>query len=388
MALLTRSVDAAIDRWESVGFVSHDTAEALRQESQEARRLLARRLGQWFVAALGAFALVAAAVLFADRNWEDLTEGARTVIVGVGGAAAYAVGLLVRNRYRLRPTGNLIQFAGLSVVLASLIYSMNAWADGTAGAVIVGLIAVVVPAVTAPVALRQGEATTGMHVVLLLLYLAVAMDRGLGMEMDGIVWVLDAVLLVVIIGVWFGIRRWPVQHRERALVTLGVSFWAGLVLAFFTGVGPLDLSDQALYATDVWAALMLGVTLWGIHGAPEEYRREAYQAQLAAMIFVAGLLWMFTAAEVWNMDADGFALMGAIWGAAGLVYGLRFGNTQALSLSALPALIGIWVFAVESAGAVGGIVALLISAGMLFWVSARIRTESGSPSEAEVPPEA
>lgn len=379
MAWLGRTVNEALDRWVEKGLLPDGKAEELRAEAREARTAFTRRLGQLVLAALGAFALVAAAVLFAEKSWTSLSWAARTGIIVVAGGAVYGVGLGLARRTALRNTSVLLQAGGLSVILAGTVYSANAWPQGTAGAVLVGLFTLAVPLALLTPSLHQGVVMTGVHTALSFVYLAVGLDRSLGLEMETIVWILDGVLLLLLAGLWLTARSWSPEHRSRGLVALGVSFWAGLLLAFFTGVGPLDMSEEAVYPMDLWALIMTAVTLWGLHGAPAHFRRDVYEANLAGMVAVLGLLAMFTAGEVWNLDAEGAAAAAVTVGLMALGYGLRQDTPAVLVVGGLVALFGTWVFAVESAGALGGAGALLVSAAVLFWISSRVREERGGP---------
>ena len=60
-----------------------------------------------------------------------------------------------------------------------------------------------------------------------------------------------------------------------------------------------------------------------------------------------------------------------------------------LVVGALTGLLASWIFAIDQAGATGGVVAMAVSALVLFWVSTRIRTGgngaggNGRQAEAE-----
>ena len=99
-------------------------------------------------------------------------------------------------------------------------------------------------------------------------YLAVFLERTFGFGFEGVVWGLDVVVLIALGAFALGARRWSTDHRDRALVAFAVSLWAGLVLVFMTGAGPMDLEAGALYPMDAWLLLAVAVTLWGIHRSP------------------------------------------------------------------------------------------------------------------------
>jgi hypothetical protein len=212
-----------------------------------------------------------------------------------------------------------------------------------------------------------------------LLYLAIFLERAVGMGEDQIVWTLDAVILLAIVAQGALMRRWDREAQDRALMAFTTSLWAGLVLAVITGFGPLDASDAGILGMDLWLLVIAGLTLWGIHHAPSELRRDAFETNLALCVAVGGLMAMFTAGETFDLGAEGAGVAGALVGGIGLVYGLQAGATSVLVTGSLTALFATWVFAIGQAGALGGVVALLISAGVLFWLSTRIRAVDDGP---------
>ncbi|HSG46782.1 MAG TPA: DUF2157 domain-containing protein [Longimicrobiales bacterium] len=376
MARRAKRVDQALERWLDQGLVSPEQAAALRMEEEAHHARATRRWGQLLMASLGAFALLMAAILFAERSWEELADGARTAVLLGGGVLVYLAGIGVFRRAAWRYSGILLQTGGLGVILFALAYSVNAWPDGTVWAVAMGLLAFAIPAALGPWSFREGVIMSGVHTALSFGYLAVFLDRTFGLDFDAIAWILDGAAVVAVAVFWVAIRRWPAEYTDRALVAFAVSMWAGLVLALVTGVGPLDMEENAVLAMDVWMLLIVGITLWGIHLSPSEFRRDAYETNLALCVAVGGLLAMFTAGETWNLDAAGAAVAGAMVGGAGVAYGLRRDAHQVLVVSALVILLATWIFAIDQAGAMGGVVALLLSAAVLFWISTRIRAEA------------
>jgi hypothetical protein len=240
-----------------------------------------------------------------------------------------------------------------------------------------------VPAVLAPVSFGAGVIMAGIHTALSFGFVAVFLDRTFGMDFDAVVWLLDGVALAAVGTFWFAVRRWPRDRTDRALVAFAVSMWAGLVLSLFTGIGPLGMEERAVLAMDVWMVLIVGLTLWGIHRSPSEFRRDAYETNLALCVAVGTLLAMFTAGEVWDLEANGAGAAGAVVGGLGIAYGLLRSSHQVLITGALAVLFATWVFAVTQAGAMGGVAALVLSAGVLFWISTRIRAGVDTAAPAE-----
>lgn len=377
MAWLGRTVEEALDRWVARGLLDAEKADVLRAEARQARAGFTRRVGQGVLAALGGFALVAAAVIFGGASWEDLSRGARAAVLVGAGTGVYGFGLVLAHRTALRITAILLQAAGLAVVLAGVGYSNSAWPTGTAGALTLGILTLAVPLALLKTSVDQGPAMTGVHTALSFLYLALGLERTLGLEGDTVIWVLDGVLLALLGVLWVTARSWSPENRNRGLTALGVSFWAGLVLAIATGAGPLDLafSEDALYPVGLWALVMTGVNLWGIHGAPPEFRRDGFQLNLAGLVVVLGVLAAFIAAEPWDLDGEGAAGGAVLVGLLALTYGLRQDTPAVLVTGGCMALLGTWIFSLESAGALGGAGALLLSAVVLFWISGRVREE-------------
>jgi hypothetical protein len=375
MAKRSRRVEEAIGRWVSKGLLDEERAEALRAEAVEAHAEATRRWGQILVASLGAVALVLAAGLFASRNWPSLSDGMRTAVLLAGGLVTYGLGLRVFQRLSWRYSGMLLQTGGLGVMLSGLVYSNNAWPGSSPEAIAMGLVALAIPAVVAPISFREGVVMAGVHTALSYAFLAVFLERIFALDPDAIVWALDGAGLLAMGFFLVSIRRWPDDRTDRALAAFAVSMWAGLVLVLLTGTGPLEMDESAMIPADVWLILIVAVTLWGIHRSPSEYRRAVYETNLALCVAVGGFMAMFTAVEVLDLSTEWLAVAGGAVGVSGLWYGLVQRAPQVLLTGALMMLLSTWIFAIDQAGALGGIVALLISAGLLFWVSTRIRAE-------------
>jgi hypothetical protein len=375
MAKRSKRVEEALDRWVANGLLEASHADTLRAEAEQAHAEATRRWGQILIASLGAVALILAAALFAGRNWPNLSDGMRTAFLLAAGLLVYLLGLRLFRRLSWRYSGLLLQTGGLGVILSGLVYSTNAWPERTPEAIAMGVLAFVIPAVAGPLSFREGVLMSGVHTALSFGYLAVFLERTFGLEFDGIVWAMDGVALLAVAVFFVAVRRWPDEYTDRALVAFAVSMWAGLVLALFTGAGPLDMDAAAVLPADAWLLLIVALTLWGIHRSPSEYRRAEYETNLALCVVVGGFLAMFTAVETLGLDTRWLAVFGGSVGGAGLAYGLVRRAPQVLVTGALMMLLSAWFFAIDQAGALGGVVALLISAAVLFWVSTRIRAE-------------
>ena len=379
MARRSKAVEEALERWVSKGLLEAPLAAALRDEAEGAHRARTRRWGQLLVAILGAVALILAAGLFAERNWQQLSHAARTGLLVAAGVAVWLIGLSAHRRRGWEIPGILLQAGGQAVLLVGLAYSHVAWDSGSGVAIAVGVAALVAALILWPVSFAEGVLMSAIQTAATLLYLAIFLERAVGMGEDEIVWTLDAIILLAIVVQGALMRRWDREAQDRALMAFTTSLWAGLVLAVITGFGPLDASDAGILGMDLWLLVIAGLTLWGIHHAPSELRRDAFETNLAICVAVGGLMAMFTAGETFALGSEGAGVAGALVGAIGLVYGLRAGAASVLVTGSLTALFATWVFAIGQAGALGGVVALLISAGVLFWLSTRIRAVDEGP---------
>jgi hypothetical protein len=382
MARRPRPIDDALDRWTEKGLLSPEQAATLRAEAEVDHRARTRRRGQLLVAILGAVALILAAGLFTERSWDALSMEVRTGVLVAGGGAAWFLGWALRRRVGWDVPGILLQAGGQGVVLLGLAYSERAWPSGSPGAWGVGLTALAALVVLGPMAFQEGVLMTAIQTALSLLYLALFLDRALDLDGDTIVWCLDGVVALAVAAQLLWVSRWSDDQRDRALMALATSLWVGLVMVMITGFGPLHASTEGVLGMDLWLVLIAGLTLWGIHRAPTELRRDAYEVNLALCAGVGGLLAMYTFGETFDMDSAGAGVAGVAVGALGMVYGLRMGATGVLLAGSGVALFATWVFALGQAGALGGVVALLVSAAVLFWLSTRLRAVD------EVPPAA
>ncbi|HSM60751.1 MAG TPA: hypothetical protein VK849_08135, partial [Longimicrobiales bacterium] len=132
---------------------------------------------------------------------------------------------------------------------------------------------------------------------------------------------------------------------------------------------PLSLDDAAALPLDVWFLLVVGLTLWGIHRAPKGLRRDWFTDQLGWAVIAWIPLGFWTALGSLDGPAELALMLVAGVGVAGLAYGSRFGARRVLAAGALAFIAGIWYWAVERAGALGAVLALVATAAALFRVS-------------------
>jgi uncharacterized membrane protein len=380
MARRSRQVDQAILRWLTKGLLSPEQAAALQEESAAEHRRQSRRWGQLILAVIGAFALLMAAVMFVQRTWAALTGPTQTAIIVGAGVLAYLIGLVVGGRVAWRYSGPLLQAGGLLVVLMGVVYSLEVWDQGTLGARSMGLFALLVPLLTARRSIREGVAMTGAHVAITVLFLAMFFHRTLSLDPDGVYWALDAVVLLAVAATVMLLRSGRPDATDRALAALAVSLWAGLIMVFLTGGGPLEMGSDSLLPMDVWLAMVAGLTLWAIGQAKSEARLQAFELNLALCVLIGGGMAMATGAEVLNLGTEVWAPMGGVVGGLGLLYGLRRESQSVLRAGALVVLFSTWIFSLEQGGAIGAVLALVATAVLFFWLAGRVaRMEGGRP---------
>lgn len=377
MGRRSRTIEEAIGRWTEKELVSPEQAAALRDEAAAEHLRSSRRWGQLLLGIIGGFALLMAAVMFVQRTWAALTGPTQTAIILFAGVLVYLLGVVVGGRIAWRYSGPLLQLGGLVVILLGTGYSIEVWAQGTAGALLIGLLALVVPAVTAARSIREGVAMTGAHTGVSFLFVGMFAHRTLGLEADGVVWVLDAVLVLAVVGSAFLVRSGRPELVDRALAALGVSLWAGLALVALTGEGPLNLGEDAILPADLWLVVVAGVTLWAISRARSEAQLEAFEANLALCVLVGGVLAMTTGAENLGLGSEVWAPMGGVVGGLGILYGLRRESMSVLRAGGAMTLFAMWIFSLAQGGAIGGVLALLATAVLFFWLASRVAGMGG-----------
>lgn len=378
MARRSRAVEEALERWLEKGLLAPEQADRLRTEATAEHRARIRHWTSLALGGLGAVALLLAAVVFLGQAWDRLSGTAQTLVILAWGGLLYGGGLVLHLRPRTRELSLFVQTAGLLVVLLGMAYSHEVWEAGTLSARALGLVALALPIVLAPIHLREGAVMSGVHVALSVVYLGLFLDRTFGLDLDTIVWILDGLVLLALGVQAYLARRSPGEMDDRALMVLAVSLWAGFVLTAFTGAGPLELGEDTLLALDVWILMVTGLNLWAVATASSEVRKDQYQAHMAACVGTLGVLVMATVSEVFDQDAVVAGIAGAAVGGLGIAYALRSESVAVLRVGALLTVVGMWVFAVDVGGVLGGVGALVATGILLFWLSTRVRGD-GAP---------
>jgi hypothetical protein len=367
-------VEAALDRWESEGRLPPETVAALRVEAREHSRRTSRRAVQYALATTGALILLIAAGVFGDWLWPRLDARGRTVALGAAALAVYVCGLLMGRGERRRAASYVLQITGLLILLGTYVYSESAWANASIGGMVIGVLALATPLLTAPRSfLRRDPVMPAAHLALGLAFLATFLARAFNMGADTITWVVDGVLLVLTLLLANELRDvHEAREADWALNAFVTALYAGFLLVTITALGPLELEEQVVYPLNLWLLLIAALTLWGIHAAPPALQREWYERQLGVVMLAEIPLLMTTTIQVWDAAAEVTALLVGALGALGLWYSIREGARSTLMASCLAVFVGAWFYGIDRGGALGVVLALAASAALLFWVSTRV----------------
>jgi hypothetical protein len=337
---------------------------------------------QYALASTGALILLVAAGVFGDWLWPRLDARGRTVALAAAAVAVYGCGLLMGRGERRRAASYVLQITGLLILLGTYVYSESAWANSTVGGMVIGVLALATPLLTAPRSfLRRDPVMPAAHLALGLAFLATFLARAFDMAADTITWVLDGVLLVLTLVLANQLRDVSDPgDADWALNAFVTALYAGFVLVTLTGLGPWNLEQEVVYPLNVWLMLIAALTLWGIHAAPPALQREWYERQLGVVMLAAIPLWFTTSIEVWDAPAEVTALLVGGLGALGLWYAIRQGARSTLLASCLAVFSAAWYYGMDRGGALGVVLALAASAALLFWVSTRIGWTRASSS--------
>lgn len=366
------AVHEAIGRWERSSLIDAGTARRLRAEVDAASSQASRRLSQYVLATTGAVVLVLAGGVFTEWAWPLLNDEGRSLVLALTGLALLVWGARMELTARWTPAAYLMQTGGLALLLAAYVYSAQVWEEGTLAGTLVGIASLATPVVLAPRAMRRSAVMPAVHLVAGLAFLAVFLDRSTPLSGDDIIWTLDAVLLASILV----LLRVLAQDRQGvrypwALNAFVVAMLAGFVFVPLTSVEVLGLSDETLYALDLWLGLCAALTLWGIHRAPAGLRRAWFGRLVAWEMLAWIVLGSLTVGEAMDAPPEVALLLVGGVGAAAFLHGERHGLRSLMAAGSLGFIVPVWWWSVERAGALGAVLALLGTAAFLFWASGR-----------------
>jgi hypothetical protein len=141
------------------------------------------------------------------------------------------------------------------------------------------------------------------------------------------------------------------------------------------------MEDFAIVPVDIWLLAVAGLSLWGLQeDLPEHLRQDGYERQLAYCV----LLWIpfgfFTTLEAMKTGPNAAALSVAAVGVLGLWFALPRGSRDVLVASCITLLAAAWYYGAAKAGALGAVLALAATAGVLLW--ARMSPKEASTGSA------
>jgi hypothetical protein len=377
------AVNDAITRWLGAGLIDEQLAARLQADVEDTATGRVRVTAQYFIAATAAVVLLTASGLFLARSWSDIPMPIRTFILGILGGSLIAFGVFLERHPRIRPVSYLLETSGLFVLLMAYVHSDNTWDARTLGGVVTGLFSLATPLLATWLSLGRNHVMPAVNAAIGYTFIAIFLDR-IGVDEDAIVWILDAILLVVL-AVLVPKLRMARPETPTILYAFISSMIAGFVLVGLTSIGPLGARGDTVFALDLWLAIVIATTIWAIHRAPVWLRRDWYDDLLSLCILGAAILAFSTLDQI-GFDRDWNGVGSAVVGAVSLIYGVRFGMGSVIVAGCIAIVISVWHFALNQAGSLGAVAALSITAALLFWVSSRLgrnRDTNGKSARSE-----
>ncbi|MEZ4417332.1 MAG: hypothetical protein R3E10_16380 [Gemmatimonadota bacterium] len=360
----------AIARWRANGLITEELAETLHNDAAGEAQERNRALLQYVLGATAGVVLLMAAGVFIARNWVLLEVPLRCTILGVTGLLLVAGARMLERRERMEPVGVGLRASGLSLLLVAYLYSDEAWSAGSPGALAVAALALLTPWLSLRLSIGRRPGPAAVNTIAAYAFLAVFLDR-LGVATDAIVWVLDGVLLLTLAALATRLRAGlGGAAADRALVSFVVSLFGGLILIWWTAVGPLD-TDAAIWGLDLWLLLIVAVLLWGIHRAPAALQRSWYPTLLAFTVLIA-IVFSFMTLDELHLHGREMAIGPGVIAALGIPYGLRHSKGVVLSscLAVLAAALALADFGRRSP--LASVFILAATAALLFWIATRL----------------
>lgn len=369
----------AIHRWEEKGLISPPLGDVLRADVEAEGWSENRRWSQYLLAATGGAVLIIASGTFLAWIWPGMGFAGQAVTLAVVGAVILALGIALTARGRWPGVAYLLQVAGPIMIAMAAAWSENAWPDRTAGGLGAALVMLATTALVLVVAARKDALLLALQAPLAFLFLYVAMDRGLGLDVKACLWALDALLVVALAVTAFRLRR---PGGPVWLLGVFTSFlYAALVLVMFSAIVGWDMKRMAVVPMDIWLLIVVGLSVWGMQDSvPEHLRQEGYERQLAYCVILWIPFGFFTTLVSMRSGPTEAALVVAAGGGLGLWFALLRGSAGVLAASCLVLLAAAWYYGSAKAGALGAVLALAVMAAVLFWASSRM----SAPRSSEV----
>jgi hypothetical protein len=340
-----------------------------------------RRWSQYALAATGGAVLLIAGGTFLRWAWPEMGYGGQSLTLGFIGLLVLALGIRLHERNRWGPVAYLLQLAGPFLLLMASAYSENAWPDRTVGGIVAGVLGLLLPLALVGFAIRRDPVMGALQAALSFLFLFLFLDRALGLDAQTSLWILDGVLLAGLAAMAFRLRE-P-EGPEWTLNVFTALLYITPVLLFLSGDLIWEMEEFLIIPLDIWLLTVAGLSLWALQeGAPIQLQRDWYHRQLAYCI-VLGIPFAFiTTLEAMKAGPNTAALTVAALGGLGLWFALSRGSKPELLASCLAVLFAAWYYGAEKAGALGAVLALSVTAAVLFWGSSRVGTGSGGEKVA------
>ncbi|MGB0544190.1 MAG: DUF2157 domain-containing protein [Longimicrobiales bacterium] len=372
MSLRQDIVNSAIDRWLDSSIIDAETAERLKADESAHAAARSTRTSQYVLAITGAVVLVIAGGVFLTWAWPRYGEMGRTIILTVAAVAVTAGGILLESRGRWKPSSYALQTAGIGLLFSAYVYSEQVWPDQSLGGTLFGLSALVIPVILTPRAMRRDPFMPGVHLITGLGFLAVFLDRSTPLSGDGIIWILDAVLIAGVLSLLRTFRSDETGDRHPwALNAFILAIGAGFLLVALTAFGPLSLDEEAFIPIDLWWALSVTLTVRELEQGTPRVERTVLERLLSLQCLAWVGLGSLTAHETFHGGPGLATLIVSTTGVAFFAYADRRQLDSVLIIAAVTFVIPIWAWAVDAAGALGGIAALVLTAALLFWAAGR-----------------
>lgn len=354
---------------------------ALRREFEEEIQGESRKWSQYLLATTGGAVLVVAASTFLAWAWPAMGYAGQSVTLALIGFLILGSGLRLTDLGKWIPVAYLLQVAGAVLVFMACLHSERAWSDGTVGGWTVGLLGLVLPVALFWRATRAHGVLAAVHAALAFLFWFVFLDRALGLSDEGVLWVLDGVMLLWLVVLVLRLRS-PDAPEWLLSVFLGLLYGTVVLIAISADV-IWSMEENTIFPLDAWLLLAAALSLWGRSDrAPPHLQRDWYEHQLALCVLVGIPFAFVTMLETLDTGPTAAALLVAAIGVLGLWYSLPKGARTVLIASCLALLISAWYWGAEMSGALGAVLALVVVSAVLFWGATRMGRPKNGKDEA------
>ena len=379
MSTSASGIQKVIRRWEEKGLLPPPLGDVLRAEVEAEGWSESRRWSRYLLAATGGAVLVIAAGTFLAWVWPNLGIPGQSVALAVVGAVILAVGIGLMTRGRWQAVAGILQVIGPIMIILAAAWSENAWRDGSLYAVLSGVVVLAAFGLAMAVALRQDDLLVALQAPLGFLALFEALDRALSLGPKPILWILDGILVVALAVSAFRLRK-P-GGPSWLLGAFAAFLYASLVLMLLTGIVIFEMERFAVVPLDIWLVTVAGVSVWGLQrDIPVHLRHEGYERQLAYSV----LLWIpfgfFTTLVAMRGGPNTAAIGVALGGALGLWYAVPRGIQSVVVTSCITLLAAAWYYGAAKAGALGAVLALVVTAAVMLWASSRVSVTRAEPA--------